>query len=661
MLSGPRIGAAVVLGTLGCLFIWVATPYNNFYLNNSYISDSYFPVSAVIFMLALVLGLNPALRWLRRDGALNRRQLALILVMLLAASVLPSQGLLRMLPWSLARANQRINHEAPMARAFEQTGVPHALFPDPIGYGVDTPVSDQFLDELDPGATIPWGNWLGLLPVWGGYLLACWLLMAGVGWVMFPHWKESERLPFPLLDVYRGLLPEADSNDFLPALYRDRLFWLGASVVMLLYAFNGLNHHTHGRVPAFPMGWNLSGAFSEVPWRYLPGSIKNVGHIYFILVGMAFFMPNRVGFSIWAVTVAYAVYEMLGRAYLPAYYAGAVHDHRNGAMIVVSLMVLYLSRRHWPRVARAMLARATSDADRLLQMSGWMLTAGAAGMMGWLVWTGVPAPLAILFVFIGFVVSLLISRIVAETGLPFVRVTGMSPFYFMAMMPAGWLSGAAIYMAGFIDMLFPLGSRVSAAVFVSHAAGLDERASARFQLRLGYLMIAVLSIGLVVCGAVHLHMGYTQPHTLDGTYQPINVFGRGQMDGPQNSLLRWSQGSWPMPVHRLGHLGFGMALTLGLQLASMSYPGWPLHPIGMLMVGHFYGQLAWASVLIGWAVKVVLIHFGGAAAFRRARPLFLGIILGEVFSAILWTLVPVVLLWMGHDPSTVGHIPILPQ
>lgn len=661
MFSVRRILVAMLIGLIGCVFIWVAAPYNNFFLSNSFISDTYFPVSAAIFLLVLVLAVNPLLHLMGAHWKLSRRQLALIFAMMLGAAVIPSQGLLRMLPWSIARSVQDINKSESLAEAFEGTGVRHELFPDPVGFGVATPTSDQFLDELEAGNAIPWSEWLPVLGVWGVFLLACWLLMVGVGLVLFPEWKEKERLPFPLLEVYRSLLPAESSQSVLPAVFRNQLFWLGVVGVMLLYASNGLNHHTQGKFPAIPMGWTLGNVFSESPWRYLSGHVKNYPHIYFVLVGMAFFMPNRIGFSIWFTTIAYHVYDMFGRAYVPAYKGGMVHDHRNGAMVAVTLVVLYLSRHHWRYVGSLMLGKAATDSDRLLKVAGWMVIAGALGMFTWLWWAGVPALWAAFFVLIGFMVSVLIARIVAETGMPFVRITGMNASYFMVMFPATWVTGAAIYMAGFISIIFQFGSRVSAAVMVSHAAGVDEKAGPKHQLRIGYMMIGILLLGLVVCGAVHLNMGYSSAVAMDANQSPLNSWGSQRMGGPQRELQRWTDNAWPNPEGRATHLVVGMGLAGALQWACVAIPRWPLHPIGLLLVGHFYGNTAWASVLLGWLIKSVLVYYGGAAAYKKFRPLFLGLILGEIFSAVIWTVVPVVLLSMGHDPSNVGHIPLLPK
>jgi len=660
-LSAPQVVFAVCLGLAGCLFIWVAAPYNNFLLKNSFISDTYLPVAAVVFTLALVLGLNPLLYLVRRGWVLNYRQLALVFAMLLVAATVPSQGLMRMLPWSIARSAQTINQSPSLADAFLKSGVRPELLPDEIGYDLDTPVSDQFLDELDPDQAIPWDAWLSVGSRWFVFLMACWLMMIGVGLVMFPEWKDKERLRFPLLEVYRSLLPEPRSGYLLPEVFKQKLFWAGAGAVMLIYACNGLNHHTRGAFPGFPIGWQLSPVLNEQPWRSLSWAIKDVNHIYFVLVGMAFFMTGRVSFSIWSITVGWYLYEMIQRAYFVPVQGGTIHDYRNGAFIAVTLLVLYISWRHWWHVGHVMVHRVASDGDRLLRMSGWMIAVGSLVMFFWLNWAGVPYIWSVVFVVIGFMVSVLIARIVAETGLPFIRVTGLNAGYFMTMLPAGWLTGGAIYMAGFLSLIFSIGSRMSVAVMATHAVGLDENASARHQLRLGYLMIAVLAVGFVVAGAVHLHMGYTHGVTIDGQYEPLNLWGSHRLAGQQNALVNWDQGSWINPSSRLNNLIVGIVIAAGLQIACMYSARWPIHPIGLLVVGHYFGHTAWASIFIGWCLKTFITYCGGAKAFRTARPLFLGLILGEIFSAIIWTAVPIILLLLGWDPGDVGHIPLLPR
>ena len=100
------------------------------------------------------------------------------------------------------------------------------------------------------------------------------------------------------------------------------------------------------------------------------------------------------------------------------------------------------------------------------------------------------------------------------------------------------------------------------------------------------------------------------------------------------------------PYNQVGHIAFGAALAGVLEWACLTMPTWPLHPIGLLMVVTFYSGAAWASVFLGWLIKVLLVRYGGARLYRAARPFFLGLIMGEVFAAIFWCLVPVVRVYL---------------
>ncbi len=73
-----RLVVALMLGFSGCLFIWIATPYNNFILKTGFISDDYLPASVLALMLLLVLVINPMVMIIRRRWALNFKQIALI-------------------------------------------------------------------------------------------------------------------------------------------------------------------------------------------------------------------------------------------------------------------------------------------------------------------------------------------------------------------------------------------------------------------------------------------------------------------------------------------------------------------------------------------------------------------------------------------------------
>lgn len=655
--SVGRIAVALIVGALGCLAVWVVQPVNNFLLGNSFICDTYMPELVVGIMMVLVLAVNSLLRRHRPGRSLDRRQLALVFGMLLVAAV-PTQ-VLRIYPHSLARGNMEAAKDPKLVELHHAMDLPAMLYLDPVKLDHETPVSEQLFSELSPGNPIPWGNWLGPLVGWGSLIAASWVMMIGLGLVVFPQWRDKERMAFPLLAVQEVLIETPAPGTRIPPLFRNPLFWTSCTGVLLIHACNGLHHHTKGSFPPFPLEWNLRQALNHGLFQYLGHSAKT-GRLYFTIVGIAYFMPNRVGFSLWFTFVAFQIYRVLGYGYSAPFYAGTITDHRNGAYLAMVLMLLWLGRLHWLAVGKAMVSRARDSEDRQNRAAGWVFTGGCAALFAWLALAGADPLWAASFVVVAVAGCLVLTRIVAETGIPFVR-NYFGPVDLLAYFPCRMMDGATIYLGGFLDFILTRASRVGAAVACLHGLGLNREVKADRQVRLGALFLCVLLAGLVICGAVHLAMGYHHSASLDGLKSPIAPWGSSQIHGVHQMLKNWDRGmigqhAWSRPFHLLAGLGLGV----GCQLLCLVSPSWPIHPVGLLMVETYYLNVMWWSVLLGWCVRKAILAFGGARRYHLLRPVFLGLILGEVFSALLWALVPAILILMGGNPADVGYITILP-
>ena len=66
---------------------------------------------------------------------------------------------------------------------------------------------------------------------------------------------------------------------------------------------------------------------------------------------------------------------------------------------------------------------------------------------------------------------------------------------------------------------------------------------------------------------------------------------------------------------------------------------WPFHPIGYMMLSAWASFQLWLSIFLGWAMKFAIVKYGGLGAYRRARPIFLGLVLGEMVCAGLWAII----------------------
>lgn len=109
-----------------------------------------------------------------------------------------------------------------------------------------------------------------------------------------------------------------------------------------------------------------------------------------------------------------------------------------------------------------------------------------------------------------------------------------------------------------------------------------------------------------------------------------------------------------------GQQAVGFGLGAAMLWACSRFPSWPLHPVGLLFCQLSIGNLIWFSVFLGWLVKVMITGVFGGAAYRKARPLFLGLILGELMAVVVWALVPVlIVLITGADPVAVPRYTIM--
>lgn len=655
-------GFAVLCCAIGCVFLWVATILNNFYLSLGFISDSYLPVAA-LFLVVLLAGLiNPYLRRIGARFALSRQQLAVIAGVWLVASVIPGQGLMRQLPFMLGMGPVEASTLPQISKAYEEMQLPEGLFPAPMKYGESVAAAEHFIDELPSGAPIPWRAWSGPLLYWGSFLMVSWLMMLGLAGVVYPQWRHNERLPFPLLGVMSAPFEDPEPGSSVAPIFRSKLFWISLGVILLIYVLLGLNTYFPSRVPAFPLKWNLRRCVEGTILRNLPSAF-HTNYIYFAFLGVAFFMPTRISFSLWFVPLLYAIHQVIVVEYFPPHNWQAYGDHRTGAMLSLGLFVLWLGRAHWRNVFRCMFTRGSGAELRRNRRAGWMFVSGLLGMFAWLKYMGLSSGWSLFLVADAFLVCLLISRLVAETGMPFLRIEGIYPTQLITFAPTAWLTTPVVFFSGMLGVIFQVGSRVNATVMATHASALAEDPSVpgddgRRSIGSGPLL-AVLMVGVLIAGATVLAVSYRNGSTLDGKSRPISSFGAGKMTSVHDGLTKFAHGGFhpSRGYNQKAAVGFGAVAAAGLQWACLNIPRWPLHPVGLIVANTFYGNYALPSLFWGWLLKVLILKYGGARLYRTARPVFIGMILGEVLAAVMWSIISTIPALLGLPYKSVGILP----
>jgi hypothetical protein len=661
-LTARRVLVAVLIGLACSLLIWIVTPYNDLVLANMLLSDNYLPASALLVTVLLVLVVNPVLRLVSRGLSLTGPQLAIILGILLVACAVP--GLLSSWVHMLATPARQARQSKSMAAHYERMNLPPSLFPDPIptpedvARGTSSPASEAMADKLGPGESINWRAWRGPAMSWGALLVSVWLMMIGMATIVVHQWRKNERLRFPLLTIQRSLIEEPEPDKLLPGVFSSYGFWAAAGLVLMLHLLLGAKQYWPTSVPAIPLSWNFSSAFQTDPWRSLPGIIKS-GRFFFVFVGVAFFMQTRIAFSIWFFIIAYGVYQMIGTQYFPPFSKETMTDQRIGAMVSIAAFILWFGRHHWWHVIRGLVSRAATPEDRRDRIAGWMFVAGCSGMGAWLLWIGLDPWWSLALIGYALTATLLLTRFVAETGTPFFRMYlyPSQPSAMLGVLPIAWLDRIAIYLFGIFSILFLRGSRTSAAAMATHAQALDEGRTPRGETRMAWLLMGVLVAGLLVCGSMHVWVGSNFMISKNGLRAPMNAHQLGRLNDTHGALDSYQRGAISQPnYNRPAHIGFGVVLGAVLYVLCLRLPWWPLHPMGIMPVYTYYGNVIWPSIFAGWLAKVLIVRLGGAKGYRGAQKVFLGLIIGELLAATFWTVVPMILTAFGEQYEVIEVI-----
>jgi hypothetical protein len=89
-------------------------------------------------------------------------------------------------------------------------------------------------------------------------------------------------------------------------------------------------------------------------------------------------------------------------------------------------------------------------------------------------------------------------------------------------------------------------------------------------------------------------------------------------------------------------LNFVLVGAAGAALVAFMYQRflwWPLHPIGCTTGSSWGIQMFLLSICLGWFFKYIVLKYGGARSSDKAKPFFLGLILGEYLIGAIWIIV----------------------
>ena len=640
---------AVLCGGALALFIGVSLPYTNMIIKGGLLAHNH-NAPAALFVFFLFVGLaHTATAAIKRSWAFTRGELATIYIMALIATVIPTIGFSEYLLPIIAGFSYYATPENVWRDTF------HGFLPN-WAVPQDEEAIRHFYEGLPEGQPLPWGAWAEPVFWWVLFILAVYWTSACAMVIVRRHWMEREKLLYPLVQIPLDMIrDEPGRESILKPFFKNPVMWIGFAVPFLL----GSYHSLHEYFPALPPMTTFSDQGPlTTSYALFRGTTSIIVMLNFGLIGFAYLLSRDIALGLWffclLAVLQRGTFNLFGIASTEtlsrfANGRGPFLAHQAmGAMTVLVFSGLWMGRDHLRDVFRKAFRRDDSidDSDEVLSYGTAVfgMFGGLAVVSLWMWQAGLPPWLVPVFLFAVVVVFVTLTRAVVEGGVAVIR-TPLTPADFVI---SGFGTGA---VGGFgvasLGLTYVWASNIR--IFFMPAFANVLRLAQEIGHRRHRLKWAIaLAVLVALAGSLWSVLVLSYEHG------GVNLHGFWFIGVPRNAGSYMAQVlTNPAPVSWSGWLftGIGGLIQTLLVVARARLIWWPLHPLGFAISTFIIMTYVWFSVMIAWAIKSIVLRYGGPALYRATRPFFLGLILGQISVSGFWLIV-------DHFTGMEGNAPI---
>jgi hypothetical protein len=504
---------------------------------------------------------------------------------------------------------------------------------------------------------LPWRQWWPTIRLWGGLALLLGLAALCLSMIVHPQWSRRELLAYPIAR-FIDELAERDEKAWLPRVASNRLFWYAMACVLVLHGVNGLSAW-------FPEVPKINLTLQFQPLNVLFPNAQRVNQawsaftppIYLSAMAFAFFLATSVSFSI---GIALYAWMALGSLLL---INGVILDNdfeaggkgqllRFGGYVATAIMILYVGRRYYVNVAAGMigLQRDTETPAYAVWAARCMviLLAGAV-VLG--VQAGLDPWLSAAFILLCMLTFLVLSRIVAETGVFFVQAWWMPMAIITALFGTEAIGPTTFIALALCSIMLVGDPRETLMPYLINGLQMGDRTAHTGPARLAGPMALMIVLSFVVALVVTFYFSYNRGVNHADTWStqslpamPFNRLAAITSDlAATGTLAEATESSGLARLTRISPqagahwwVGLGMALVFGAALARLRLSWWPIHPVLFLVWGTYPNGRFYFSFLLGWLLKTAVVKTMGAKGYHALKPLMVGIIAGELLAGLFW-------------------------
>ncbi len=608
---------ALLLGLALVIVQTAITPYNDYYLQGTDISGNHFPLGAVFTLIFLTFVINPILKRGLPRSMLNPAELIVIWVMMGVSSAIPSKGMMGfLLPYLAAPV-----YFATSENEWAETLHPH--FPEWLIVWDKHAVTNFYEGE----SFVPWALWLKPIFVWAVFILLLYCVTICVSIILRKQWVERERFIFPLVTVPVEIVQQTSTHSGVSSFFRNRLVWVGFGIAAAFHLLNGL-HEYFPALPSIPNRYDLSAPFTERPWIVMRWWPQFRFFLYFSVIGITYFLAMEVSFSCWFFFLFFKLQYIIINAFaIPISPWICARGQTMAAYCVMVLAFLLNSRLHIIDLFKKTFLQSASttidDSDEVLPyrwavlgaIFSFLLLAGLCSYAGMSFW--VACSIIALFL----ITSTALSWMVVNGGMLLIQAPMYPIEYFEIVTGSRIINANSLALLGFQRvMMRDWGGILMPSVLHGFKAADPLRLKRRSVL--GAMALAIVA-AIGVSYAASLPLIYEKGG--------LNMQGGPFVGAPRyfNHIVSLIQYPRDAKLGEAYSMILGVGITSFLLIMQRQFMWWQLHPIGYVMGAVYSSYFLWSCIFIGWFLKFLVLKSGGIGYYRRFRPLFLGLIVGE--------------------------------
>ena len=619
---------SVLIGMLAVICQCLATPYNDFRVEGTYLAGNHLPIAVVFVMLVFILGINVLLKRLTPGRELQGSELLVIWGMMLVASGIPSSGLMRYLVPLAVSPFYFATPENEWITLFHQHLPDWMVVKDPKAVF-------YFYEQLPDGGQIPWAAWVKPIVGWSVFVLIFYFVTICWTVILRKQWVEHERFTFPLVQLPMEMFQPPSGKALLNRFFKSPLMWCGFTIPVILHGLKGL-HLYFPAIPSPPVYFPIAALFTEKPLSALNWWPSVNLFIFPSIIAIVYLLTLEISFSFW-------FFFLLGKMETVLIYATGSkvnqwNFHQNqqmGALLVFIGFILFIGKRHFGRAFATIFGKRThNDTNEPLpyawavwgMIGGILLLTLICSLAGMRVWVA----LFILGIFLA--ITTVGTWMVTNGGLMFILYSFLPGEYLITLFGSARVNAPSWTLVAYERVLmFDMREILMPSVMNNFKLAEPLRLKQRpFLIAMGIAI--VLAMGVSYYSSINLAYTHGAVNLQHWTYMISTTT-------PFNRLTSILQHPTGIELERLGSFIFGGTTMFGMLWMRHHYLWWKLHPIGSLMMTSYATYCFWGSFFIGWFLKYTTLKFGGVAYYRKLRPLILGVVLGECFIGGIWIIV----------------------